>query len=994
MTCHHRLCMELFQFELTLFICILLFSPNLGKEMVDYIADYLENIRDRRVFPDVKPGYMKNLLPEFAPVEGENWDAIFADVERVIMPGITHWQSPYMHAYFPALNSFPSLLGDMLADAINCLGFTWASSPACTELEVIVMNWLGKMIGLPDDFLHLHNKSPGGGVIQTTASESTLVCLLAGRTRAIQRFHERHPGFQDAEINARLVAYCSDQAHSSVEKAALIGLVRMRFIEADDSLAMRGKALREAIEDDIKQGLVPFWVCATLGTTGSCSFDNLEEIGIVCRDFNIWLHVDSAYAGSAFICPEFRTWLRGIERADSIAFNPSKWLMVHFDATALWIKDSTAVHRTFNVEPLYLQHENSGVSIDYMHWQIPLSRRFRALKVFFVLRSFGIKGLQKHIREGVRLAQKFEALVLADHRFEIPAKRHLGMVVFRIKGENEITERLLKRLNHRGNLHCIPSSLKGKYVIRFTVTSTNTTVDDIVKDWNEIRRVASMILDEMNITISNRNKVYLKDAKEKNEAFGSSLLLSNSPLSPKIVNGSFAAIFDADEFLAKTYAGVRIAHQESPSMRRRVRGILMSGKQFSLDSHMDVVVQSSFDSGTNNSSTEANGTASPVKKIKNPNPICEDSEESTEDYPTARRSATPPAYSTTKIAAEYLSQHSITSPSTPLPSPRHKTTATQTSQNPYKPLHATVDAVSDEIADDLSSDRSALEKSNAQLVAATCKLLLANTQPTLAPTSSTAPASLRTTPSPPPPPPPPASAAAQPNVDNNNSTQQLQSQARMFIRANTMQEVYHGKRYLEAGLAVAPYNNYFANTIINAGTPSGGATPTTPSSADTPDAESQWTALFHSFDTAPAVSVRSASAIPARLTNMESASMRSTSTLPSIDESASECMSISSASTQAETCSMPAQLLSKRQNVPRFYSAPTGRATAMATTMTPAVAVGSAAATLASFAANAATLSEDETDADAWQVACCGSSEEYSITSSGVQSRSSSLDLG
>lgn len=207
-----------------------------------------------------------------------------------------------------------------------------------------------------------------------------------------------------------------------------------------------------------------------------------------------------------------------------------------------------------------------------------------------------------------------------------------------------------------------------------------------------------------------------------------------------------------------------------------------------------------------------------------------------------------------------------------------------------------------------------------------------------------------------------------------------------------MQEVYHGKRYLEAGLAAAPYSNYFANTIINTGTPSGGATPTTPSSADASGAESQWTALFHSFDTAPAVSVRSASAIPARLTNMESASMRSTSTLPSIDESASECMSTSSASTQAGTCSMPAQLLPKRQNVPRFYSAPSGRVTVTPTTT--AVAVGASAATLISFAANAATLSEDETDADAWQVARCGSSEDYSITSSGVQSRSSSLDLG
>ncbi|KAH8406213.1 hypothetical protein KR215_008074, partial [Drosophila sulfurigaster] len=582
----------------------LIFLYFTGKEMVDYIADYLENIRERRVFPDVSPGYMRQLLPESAPVEGESWPKIFGDVERIVMPGVTHWQSPHMHGYFPALNSMPSLLGDMLADAINCLGFTWASSPACTELEIVVMNWLGKMIGLPDEFLHLSNNSKGGGVLQTTASEATLVCLLAGRTRAIQRFHEHNPGYQDAEINARLVAYCSDQAHSSVEKAALIGLVRMRYIEADEQLAMRGKLLREAIDDDIKQGLVPFWVCATLGSTGSCSFDNLDEVGVVCREYNLWLHVDAAYAGSAFICPEFRTWLRGIERADSIAFNPSKWLMVHFDATAMWVRDSTAVHRTFNVEPLYLQHENSGVAVDFMHWQIPLSRRFRSLKVWFVLRSFGIKGLQRHIREGVRLAQKFEALVLADHRFELPAKRHLGLVVFRIRGDNEITERLLKRLNYRGNQHCVPSSLKGQYVIRFTITSTHTTLDDIVKDWMEIKQVASMVLDEMNITISNR--VYLKDTKEKSEAFGSSLLLSNSPLSPKVVNGSFAAIFDADEFLAKTYAGIRIAHQESPSTRRRVRGILMSGKQFSLDSHMDVaVVRTTLDDSGSHSHSQS-----------------------------------------------------------------------------------------------------------------------------------------------------------------------------------------------------------------------------------------------------------------------------------------------------------------------------------------------------------------------------------------------------
>lgn len=231
-----------------------------GKEMVDYIADYLDNIRERRVFPQVEPGYMRDLVPDAAPELPEPWDNIFNDVERVIMPGVTHWQSPYMHAYFPALNSYPSLLGDMLADAINCLGFTWASSPACTELEMVVMDWLGKMIGLPEHFLHSCKDFPGGGVIQTTASEATFVCLLAARTEAIQRYQKEYPDLEDAEINSRLVAYCSDQAHSSVEKAGLIGLVKLRYIESDENLSMRGDRVLEAINIDRDKGLIPFFV--------------------------------------------------------------------------------------------------------------------------------------------------------------------------------------------------------------------------------------------------------------------------------------------------------------------------------------------------------------------------------------------------------------------------------------------------------------------------------------------------------------------------------------------------------------------------------------------------------------------------------------------------------------------------------------------------------------------------------------------------------------
>nr|KAG5695921.1 hypothetical protein BaRGS_017359 [Batillaria attramentaria] len=464
--------------------------------MVDYIADYLQNIRKRRVFPDVSPGYMRSLVPESAPDKGEPWTDIFRDVERVIMPGITHWQSPHMHAYFPALNSFPSLLGDMLADAIGCLGFTWASSPACTELETITMDWLGKMIGLPTDFLHSNEQTLGGGVIQTTASDCTFVSLLAARAEMIRKV-KATSGLEDAEINARLISYCSDQAHSSVEKASLIGLVKLRFLPSDDSLSLRGDTLREAIDRDREEGLIPFYLCATVGTTGACAFDNLRELGPICEKEGIWLHIDAAYAGSAFICPEFRKYMAGVEHAHSFAFNPSKWLMVHFDCSAMWLKNSGALHRTFNVDPLYLKHENSGAAIDYMHWQIALSRRFRALKLWFVIRSFGVQGLQKHIRKGVELAKLFEAMVRRDSRFEIPAERTLGMVVFRLKGENELTEVLLKRLNKMGRVHMVPAAIKGRYIIRFTVTSQYTTPDDIERDWTLIQTTADQVLDDL-----------------------------------------------------------------------------------------------------------------------------------------------------------------------------------------------------------------------------------------------------------------------------------------------------------------------------------------------------------------------------------------------------------------------------------------------------------------------------------------------------------------
>ncbi len=234
-------------------------------------------------------------------------------------------------------------------------------------------------------------------------------------------------------INGRLVCYCSDQAHSSVEKAALVAITRLRLLPSDDNLTLQGDVLRKAIEEDIKDGLIPFWVCATLGTTGACAFDNLQEIGEICKEKGIWLHVDAAYAGSAFICPEFQPFIKGIENATSFAFNPSKWLMVNFDCTCFWVESAIPVHQTFTVAPLYLKHKYSGAAIDYMHWQVGLSRRFRALKLWFVIRSFGLSGLQKHIMKSVGLAKLFEGLVRDDCQFELMAKVHLGLVCFRLK---------------------------------------------------------------------------------------------------------------------------------------------------------------------------------------------------------------------------------------------------------------------------------------------------------------------------------------------------------------------------------------------------------------------------------------------------------------------------------------------------------------------------------------------------------------------------------
>ncbi|XP_061596359.1 histidine decarboxylase isoform X1 [Cololabis saira] len=482
-----------------------------GKEMVDYITQYLCSIRERKVIPDVKPGFMRELLPDTAPTEPEDWENIFNDIEKVIMPGVVHWQSPHMHAYFPSLTSWPSMLGDMLADAINCVGFTWASSPACTELEMNVMDWLCKALGLPFFFLHNHPDSRGGGMLQSTVSESTLVALLAARKdKILQMRAELEKDVDDSVLNSRLIAYASDQAHSSVEKAGLISLVKIRFLPTDEQLSLRGDTLKHAVQEDRRLGLVPFLLCSTLGTTGVCAFDKLSELGPVCAEEGLWLHVDAAYAGSAYFCPELRWSLEGIEFAHSFVFNPSKWMMVHFDCTAFWVKDKNKLHQTFSVDPVYLRHENSQGATDFMHWQIPLSRRFRSLKLWFVMRSFGLKNLQAHIRHGIEMAKLLESNIRNDLNFEVPAERHLGLVVFCLKEGNDSTQELLTRLTRSGTMYLIPAEIHSKFIIRFTVTSQFTSADDILKDWGIISETASTLLAEMK-TLNNADKSKSKE---------------------------------------------------------------------------------------------------------------------------------------------------------------------------------------------------------------------------------------------------------------------------------------------------------------------------------------------------------------------------------------------------------------------------------------------------------------------------------------------------
>lgn len=470
-----------------------------GRKMVDYIADYLENIREREVVHKVTPGYLKKRLPDEAPENPEDFEEVFKDIEKFIMPGVTHWHSPYFHGYFAAGNTYPSILGDMLSDAIGCIGFSWAASPACTELEVITTDWLGKMLALPEEFLHC-GPGNGGGVIQSTASETTFLCLLAARNKIVDKIKKENPDIMEKDILPRLVGYCTDQGNSSVHRSALLGAVKMHKLESDENLSLRGDTLKEAIERDKNDGLIPFFLCASLGTTGTCAFDNLEEIGPMCKASfygeaeHIWMHIDAAYAGSAFVCPEYRHYMKGIQYAETFSVNPHKWMLINFDLSVMWIKNSSYLVDAFNVDPIYLRHTNEGKVPDYRHWQIPLGRRFRSLKLWFMLRSYGVSGVQKYIRKHCQLAKEFEKLILDDGRFEITSKTVMGLVCFRLKKGNKLTELLLSEILEDGRIYMIPALCRDVYFLRLAVVAERTTSEDIRFSFEVIKTCADKVL--------------------------------------------------------------------------------------------------------------------------------------------------------------------------------------------------------------------------------------------------------------------------------------------------------------------------------------------------------------------------------------------------------------------------------------------------------------------------------------------------------------------
>ncbi len=460
-----------------------------GYRAVDWIAEYLSHPEDYPVLSRVAPNQLKAALPKHAPESGEPIDRILEDYERLIVPGITHWNHPGFFAYFSITGSAPGILGELLSAALNVNGMLWQTAPAATELEEVAVDWLRQLLGLPDGF---------EGVIMDTASVSSL-CAIAAARHALTDLQIRERGMSGRDGLPLLRLYTSEQAHSSIEKAALVlGLGRRGVckIPTDGEYRMRADALERAIREDRAASRRPFCVVATVGTTSTTSVDPLPEIAELCRRERLWLHVDAAYAGSAAIVPEHRHLLDGCDEAASIVVNPHKWLFTPIDCSVLYTTRPETLTGAFSLVPEYLRTGWEGEVRNYMDWGVSLGRRFRALKLWMVLRSFGADGLAERIRQHIQLAQRFASWVDAHPEFERLAPAPLSLVCFRAhpssltgRGDaalNGFNQTLLERLNATGEVYLSHTELGGRYTLRLAIGNLRTTERHVARAWELI----------------------------------------------------------------------------------------------------------------------------------------------------------------------------------------------------------------------------------------------------------------------------------------------------------------------------------------------------------------------------------------------------------------------------------------------------------------------------------------------------------------------------
>jgi len=462
----------------------------LGYQLIDWIADYLDNIESYPPLSQIKPGEVKSKISNSFPEEGDSLNNFLSDVNKIILPGVTHWQHPNFMAYFSSTASAPGILGELLSAAFNTNGMVWKSNPSSTELEETVVDWFRQMLCLPESFK---------GIVYDTASVSTMHAIAAAREFACPEIRQK--GFHGAP---KLRLYCTEHTHSSIEKGALtlgIGLEGVRKIKVDKNFSMIPTELQNAIIEDKKNGLFPFCVVATIGTTSMTSVDPVDKIADICKRENIWLHVDGAYAGVTAMLPEMKNHFIGIEKADSFVVNPHKWLFVPIDFSLLYITKPQILKRAFSLVPEYLKTSEDSVVENYMDYGIQLGRRFRSLKFWFVIRYFGAVGLRERLREHLRLGKLFSSWIDSNSNFERLAPVHFSTVCFRYKPEHleenqldKLNEKLMENINSTGKVFLSHTKLNGKFTVRMVAAGLRTEERHVRLAWEIIQQEAKKLM--------------------------------------------------------------------------------------------------------------------------------------------------------------------------------------------------------------------------------------------------------------------------------------------------------------------------------------------------------------------------------------------------------------------------------------------------------------------------------------------------------------------